>query len=71
METENKHEDAEKKLKDAAVDSIDDLGESIKKISRKFFDACVTRTAEVFSDVFDDYLNKTKEKINKKGEEDD
>ena len=67
MQTENKP-DAEEKLKGETINVIDELSDAIKKTSRKFFNACVERTSEIVSDVFDNYLNKTKKKINKKGE---
>lgn len=69
--TENKTNSSEKKMKESTVDAIDELATAVKGTTRKFFDACVERTAEVFSEVFDNYLNKTKEKIKKKGENDD
>lgn len=69
--TEEKTNTSDEKIKETTANAIDELASSVKKTSRKIFDACVERTAEVFSEVFDDYLNKTKEKIKKKGENDD
>lgn len=61
----------DEKLKNTTAEVIDDLSNVIKNTSRKFLDACVERSVEIFSEVFDSYAEKTKEKIKKKGSKDE
>lgn len=62
-----KIDNGEKKLKESTVEAIDTLSDVVKTTSRKFLDACIQRSVEVFSGVFDKYLEKAKEKIKKRG----
>lgn len=47
------------------IDALDDLGSTLKKSSRKIFDALVERTVDTISDVFDKKIKNTKEKLKK------
>lgn len=67
MEENNKINPKDEKLKETTSEVIDDLSKVIKDTSRKFLDACVERSAEIFSEVLDKYTEKAKEKMKKKG----
>ena len=57
--------EGEEKLKSKTSEAIDDLGKAVKGSARKVFDACVEQSVEVISEVFDQCLDKTKEKLKK------
>ena len=62
---------SDEKMKQQTVEAVDTISSAVKAATKKFFDACVERTAEVFSEVFDNYTNKAKEKIADKGTDND
>jgi len=66
---ENENNVAEEKLKQTTCEAVDDLSDSVKKVSRTVFDAMVERTAEVFSDLLDSVTSKAKEKMTERGED--
>jgi hypothetical protein len=66
---ENKPKITDEELSKRTSDAIDEIGVAVKSAARKFFDACVERTADVFSEMFDKYSGKAKEKI--KGDKND
>ena len=55
----------DEELKSRACDAVDELSKGVKKASRDIFDACVERTAEVFSELLDKATSRAKEKIKK------
>jgi hypothetical protein len=68
MTEENKIKSYEEKIKEITINTIDELAYVIKKTSKKIFNVYVERSEEFFSEVFDKYLNKTKNKIKRKGD---
>ena len=59
------------KLNKALGESIDDLGDEVKKSSRKIFDALIEQGVQTISEIFDKYKIIAKEKVTKDVKEED
>lgn len=52
----------ENKVKKETMNEIDNLSNQIKKSTRNILNACTENTAEVVSDLFDNFVNKIKQR---------
>lgn len=70
MAEQNNKIKGEEKIKEVTAESIDDLTSALKTSSKKFIDACVSRSVEMLSEVLDKVADKAKEKIRGKDNDD-
>lgn len=64
---EEKHKITDEHMKEKTFEAVDEIAESVKNATRKIFDVCVERTAEVFSNLLDTATDKAKKKMAEKG----
>lgn len=57
----------DKQILERICDGVDEIAVVIKAASRSVFDLLINRTIETFSDTFDKYKDKAKQKIVEKG----